>query len=51
MQIALVNVPCVAIVNEQLGLGMCHCVFGQIVKSQNISFRKMYSACFMLVMM
>ena len=48
MQIALVSVPRVAIVNEQLELHMCHCVFGQIVKSQHISLRKMYSACFML---
>jgi hypothetical protein len=48
MKIALVNVPCVAIVNEQLELYMCHCVLGQIVKFQHIYLRKMYSACFML---
>jgi hypothetical protein len=48
MQIVLVIFPCVAIVNEHLELGMCHCLFGPIVKSQHISFRKMYSACFML---
>jgi hypothetical protein len=48
MQIVLVNVPCVATVNEHLVLYVCHCVFGQIVKSQHISLRKMYSACFML---
>jgi len=27
MQNAFVDVTCVAIVNEQLELGMCHCVF------------------------
>jgi len=48
MQNALVDVPCVALGNEQLELSMCHCEFGEIVKSQHISFRNMYSACFML---
>jgi len=48
MQIALLNVPFVAIVDEQLEPGMFHCLFGQIVKSQHISFRKMNSASFML---
>jgi len=48
MQNTFVDVHCVTIVNEQLELGMSHCVFGEIVKSQHIFFRNMYSACFLL---
>ena len=52
MQIALVGVPCVATVNEQLELGMCHCVFGQIVKSPTHFFQKVVECVlFVTVMM